>query len=128
MTASNNTRLVWLDAAKGDGILLVLLCHAGGWIPYIGLYMTVFYMPLFFIATGYTFSGSKTWQQDIKNKSKRLLIPYFAYGIPLVVLSCCFAMNNGLREGMLGLAYSRFALYPLGTQTNLIFLQYSNGP
>ena len=53
----DKTRLEYLDAAKGLGILLVILGHIYAWNPNINRKILVtwiysFHMPLFFIVSG----------------------------------------------------------------------------
>ncbi len=45
-------RLMWLDAARGIGILLVLLGHTS---PSFGKFIYGFHMPLFFIISGFLY-------------------------------------------------------------------------
>lgn len=70
-------RIIWIDAAKGFGILLVMFSH----LIDIGAYITSFYMPIFFIIAGYFMP-----RQLIVKKAKRLLIPYFFTAYQLTVL------------------------------------------
>lgn len=56
MDEYSNNRIDWIDSAKGICILLVLLSHWCG-IPLIGRLVGAFYMPLFYIVSGYTQRG-----------------------------------------------------------------------
>lgn len=123
--AVDNQRFLWLDALKGYGILLVMLSHIHC-NDIIGFF-SIGYMPLFFIASGFVdhkpFSKQVLW-----GKAKRLLLPYFIYGvICTIVYDWLFApphTSDGNHE-WLGLLYSRFCLYPLGSDDNVFFLPMS---
>ena len=43
-------RLVWLDALKGIGILLIMSCHAG-LLPRVSIFLTAGYVSIFFVAS-----------------------------------------------------------------------------
>lgn len=117
-------RLEWLDAAKGYGILLVII----GQIYSNGLlgWLIPGFMPLFYLAAGFT--DHYCFSVDvIVTKAKRLLIPYIVYGLFAVLFYDLFgSKSSGLCIGSmhewLGLLYSRFCLYPLGTEPNVYFL------
>jgi fucose 4-O-acetylase-like acetyltransferase len=63
-------REVWLDAAKGIGIVAVVFGHA---LP--SRLVFLWHMPLFFFIAGYNFHKSETWLY-IKKLTRRLLLPY----------------------------------------------------
>lgn len=123
-----NNRIVWIDAAKGLAILLVMLGHIGINIPIIGKYLIPFRMPLYFIITGYFISSSIVLKKFIAKRTKRLLIPYLFYGILInciilfmVYLSGELTMQTAI-DKFIGLLYSRYCLLPLGTDGNTYYL------
>lgn len=123
-----NNRIIWIDAAKGLAILLVMLGHLGINIPIIGKYLTPFRMPLYFIITGYFISSGVILKKFIPKRLKRLLIPYFFYGISIncIVLFTVW-LNDELTiqtivDKFIGLLYSRYCLLPLGTDGNTYYL------
>ena len=71
-------RIVWLDAAKGVAIALVVAAHSigGEWSNVL----SPIRMPIFFLAAGFTLNLQK-WQnrkyEFFCSRVKRLLIPYF---------------------------------------------------
>lgn len=76
--AGSKTRIEWVDAAKGIGILMVMFGH--NWLDWkYCYYFCSFHMPLFFILTGYTFSDRRAPFNFIKQKAKVLLIPYVLF-------------------------------------------------
>ena len=72
-------RIAWLDAVKAVGILVVLLVHTGRSFGPVSFYGGMFYMPIFFVAAGYTFrvKEGESYGTFLLKKAKRLLIPYF---------------------------------------------------
>lgn len=80
-----NRRILWLDALKGYGILVVMLSHLTGDTPLLR-YLFAGYMPLFWMASGYVDTKNLSWGV-LRQKAKRLLIPYFVYGsVSLIVI------------------------------------------
>lgn len=73
-------RIVWIDIAKGIGIILVVLGH----VNYVSdldyniirvVYM--FHMPLFFFLSGYLYKKNTDTKGLVKNKFQQLMVPYF---------------------------------------------------
>jgi fucose 4-O-acetylase-like acetyltransferase len=97
-------RVVWLDYAKGIGIVLVVFGHviSGLRVPQVGpdLYtydffralIYTFHMPLFFFVSGMlfvrSFSGSKG--QLFRVQALRILIPYLVWSVLFVALQNTF--------------------------------------
>lgn len=81
-----------IDIARGISILLVLAGHC----QYIDLDFKIwiysFHMPLFFFLSGMVFSYDKypSWRMFLKNKVKKLIIPYFTLGILIIILSILY--------------------------------------
>ncbi len=78
------TRKNWIDAAKGYGMILVILGHITEYSP-VGMIIYSFHMPLFFFLSGYLFSTKRSFGDFACNKTRRLIIPYFAYAVPLIL-------------------------------------------
>ena len=71
----------WIDIAKGLGILLVVYGHCQPVFP-VARFIYAFHMPLFFFISGFLFKNKqKDFQRFIKEKAKRLLIPYFTISL-----------------------------------------------
>lgn len=51
-------RLVWLDALKGIGILLIMTCHAG-LLPRVSIFLTAGYVSLFLLLLDLHINQSK---------------------------------------------------------------------
>jgi fucose 4-O-acetylase-like acetyltransferase len=75
-------RLDWLDAAKGLGILLVMLGHTD--IPsQLKTYIYTFHMPLFFFLSGYLFTLKKfpNLKVFLSKRTKSLILPYLCFSL-----------------------------------------------
>lgn len=72
-----SNRILWVDIAKGIGILLVLIGHISQ-NQYINSFIYGFHMPLFFIISGYLYKNKKNY---IRNKIKAILTPYLFFSI-----------------------------------------------
>ncbi|WP_082103644.1 acyltransferase family protein [Salinicoccus halodurans] len=84
-------RIEWLDIAKALSIILVVLGHAGH--AYLDVYLGWFRIPLFFFLSGILFKP--VWIKDFFSwawaKVRRLMLPYFMYGILIFVV---FNLHN----------------------------------
>jgi len=90
-------RVDWIDKLKGFLIFLVVLGHVvgGGYhiaseatqpiLSFVFKLIYLFHMPAFFFVSGFTFVDSEGLQWYVK-KIKRLLVPYFCFGIASGVL------------------------------------------
>lgn len=73
----SNSRLEWVDNAKGIGMVLVILGHVST-NHYLNNIIYSFHMPLFFILSGFLASLSAK-NSLICKKVKSLIIPYFKF-------------------------------------------------
>ncbi len=80
---NNKKREIWLDILKGIAILLVIIGHGPTISNRLYEFIWAFHMPLFFLISGYTFK-KKEEKKFIKDKAKRLLIPYYFTCILLI--------------------------------------------
>ena len=67
----------YLDVARGIGLLLVIISHSCGLSPYLINY----YIPLFFVVSGYLYKPGRSYGENMAHKAKRLLVPYFGYSV-----------------------------------------------
>lgn len=131
-SASEGGRVLWLDRAKGLGIVLVVFGHAwlgaqaAGLIPPDRLFDTVekliynFHMPLFFFLSGFTFEASarrKPLLRGARDKALRLLWP-------LLLWTYIFAGFRYLAGGAVNTpeALSDLIGWPLPPRDHLWFL------
>ena len=75
-------RVDWIDIAKGLGMLAVIWGHicCVGWSNDL---VYSFHIPLFFFLSGLVFNEKKhnDFGQFLKNRARRLLLPYFIYSV-----------------------------------------------
>lgn len=118
-------RLRYLDIARGIGIMLIIISHAHGLSPYLINY----YIPIFFVVSGFVYKEGRTYGENIGRKAKRLLIPYFSYSA--VLLAIYAVIGRTLQEtkmSALGILYSRYSLYDTTTcQDNVYLFTVANG-
>jgi acyltransferase len=83
-------RIEYIDSLKGIGILLVLLGHVSGIPATLHDVIYSFHMPLFFIISGFLFSGKAPAYDYVKKKTLRLIIPAWFMGLlcggPFIIL------------------------------------------
>lgn len=129
-------RVLWMDIAKAFGILIVLIVHGGlrlGAVTFLG---GMFYMPVFFVLSGMTFTWKKeeTFGTFVKKKAQRLLAPYLGYNLFLYGF---FFVKDHLMAGtvsaasffpLLGILYSRNCLFKMDAPGNVYFMQILNAP
>ena len=101
-------RYQYLDVARGFGLLLVIISHSCG----LSRFLINYYIPLFFVVSGY-----------IYKEAKRLLIPYFGYSA--VLLAVYVLMGRTLAEtkaSAFGILYSRYCLYDTTVVKDNVYL------
>lgn len=123
----NGKREAWLDIAKCFGIVLVVLSHANIKIPVVTFLGGMFFIPVFFVAAGYTYRNKgESFKSFVLDKAKRLLIPYFVCNILLVGY---FTVTGGLsKPALLGIFYSRSMLMAPGSVWNMGLMNCLNSP
>ena len=120
-------RELWLDVAKAFCIILVILNHMGIHIPIVTFFGGMFYMPLFFVAAGYTYRRKEdSFKSFAVRKAKRLLIPYFVCNL---LLFAFFTLRSGFsKPNFLGVFYSRSMLMAADSIWNMGMMTYLNAP
>ena len=124
----SKNREAWLDIAKCFGIILVIINHLDIKIRFVTFLGGMFYMPLFFVASGYTYrnKGECFWQYAL-GKAKRLLIPYAVCNIFLFAF---FTWRTGefSKPALLGIFYSRSMLMTAESTWNMALMPNLNAP
>lgn len=118
----------WLDIAKFFGILLVVLNHMNISIPLVTFFGGMFYMPVFFVASGYTYRNKgEGFKHFVLGKAKRLLIPYAVCNL---FLTAFFAVLNGRisKPSLLGIFYSRSMMMKATSEWNMALMSNLNAP
>jgi len=116
-------RLNHIDIAKGIGIIFVVLSHTD--YSDITQYALAFYVPIFFFCSGYTTSFPTTisFKENFKKHAIKLLKPYFFFNIILLLIFRQFYL-----QGVIGIFYSRYCLYPFGSPDIYRFFINGNYP
>lgn len=101
MQSQNNTRLTWLDMAKGVAIILVIMGHRGFITKPTQVWLSSFHLPLFFLASGFLMATKKEHlcspKTFIIRKIRTLLIPYFAFSLASILLQLVL---SGIRSSL----------------------------
>lgn len=117
-------RYKYLDIARGIGLMLVIISHSSGLSPYL----INFYIPLFFVLSGYVYKEGRSYGENVKRKAVRLLVPYFGYS---ALLFAFYAISGRSMEEMklslFGVFYSRFCLYRAQAPDNVYLFTIANG-
>ena len=92
-TNSTKQRLLWLDMAKGYGILFIIWAHLD--TSLLSVWMYSFHVPLFFILAGFTFNTNTTFSTFLAKKSKSLLLPYLCLGGGILLYYILNSILNG---------------------------------
>ena len=95
-------RVLYIDIAKGIGILLVVLAHndLSGYHPYLHRLIYAFHMPLFFFLSGIFFKPERKFKELFKRRFDGLIKPLIfvillIYGISVFFRKMCFATAGG---------------------------------
>ena len=108
-------RLEWLDALKGVGITLVVVSHSAVF-PFVDPYLTTCFMPLFFMASGYTM---RLRENMVQRRARQLLLPYAWWMLFYLLLGVTWGLfikpepiDVGVHlSRFMGVLYSRFRFY-----------------
>lgn len=90
--SSSETRYNWLDVFKAFSIFFILYSHIGN--HRLSTFFFSFMVHAFFFASGVTAArnADKPLCQYIKDRFKRLMVPYFAFGI--IAIAVIFLMDT----------------------------------
>lgn len=124
----NKSRELWLDIAKAYGIFLVVINHLDLHIPLVSFFGGMFYMPVFFVAAGYTYRNKgESLREFALTKAKRLLLPYVICNVLLVAF---YMVRTGSlsKPALLGIFYSRSMLMAAKSSWNMALMPALNAP
>lgn len=118
-------RLIFIDNAKGIGIILMILGHISNIPDIIHGWIYSFHMPLFFFISGYLFNKDK--YPNIKGyvilKFNRLIVPYFGMAfICYFIMVFLLGKYENAFKYILGILYSRGTLEWMPNCSPLWFL------
>ena len=97
---SEKKRIDWVDVAKGIAMICVILVHVeehfmpAGTLVSTKIPIYTFHMPLFFFMSGYLFSMKNSFGEFLKNKCRRILIPYVCLGVILALFDTYWNGRN----------------------------------
>lgn len=101
-------RLRYLDIARGIGLILVIISHSCG----LSSYLINYYIPLFFVVSGYIYKEGRGYAENVSRKAKRVLIPYFGYSAVLLAFYALTGRTlDETKASAFGVLYSRYCLY-----------------
>jgi fucose 4-O-acetylase-like acetyltransferase len=137
-TSRNDTASESLHAAKGLGIVLVVLGHIDlpgiqprFWTAVHGVIYT-FHMPLFMVVSGILFAMTQKpialWQGYVtfmRKKTERLLIPYISVTLILLLLKSVAGRFFTLSSPVAGDLLYYIFLNPLGGFSNILWFVYT---
>ncbi len=111
---NETSRKNWIDATKLLAILIVLINHSGLRLPLVNFWGGMFFVPVFFVLSGYTYRRSlQPIPNVIKKKAKRLLLPYLMANLFLFLFFYVKDFILGTRQmkealpALLGILYAR---------------------
>lgn len=73
-------RVDYIDIMKGIGIILMVLGHMH-FSKAFNYYVYSFHMPLFYCVSGFLYHKPDNMRKFVKTRAKRLLVPYFTFGL-----------------------------------------------
>lgn len=117
-------RLLFIDIAKGIGIVLVVCSHTQA--HDLMIWSVGFFVPIFYFCSGYMASYSSannSISQKMKKRTRKLLIPYIFFNLLLLLYYRRWSIN-----GLYGILYSRYCFFPLGSANNCVFFIWGNYP
>ena len=114
----NVLRKNWIDAAKAVAMFIVVLNHSELRIPGVNFWGGMFFVPAFFLLSGYTYHPDNgTYIDYVKKKAKRLLIPYLTANLFLflfffikMILTHNLSSDFVVRS-LLGILYGRNQIF-----------------
>lgn len=88
-----NNRVVWVDIAKGIGIMTVVYAHI---FSFGRSCIYLFHMPLFFFLSGIFFTPSTSIRRTFIKKFQTLILPYFFFAAIFIPFKYCWLYIAGL--------------------------------
>ena len=91
----DKSRVLWIDVARGLGLLLVFIGHLR--MPWASAWVYTFHMPLFFFLSGLLYPGCEkySFSEFAWRRFKGLVIPYFTLGLVIALFySAIYAING----------------------------------
>lgn len=117
-----------LDIMRGIGMLCVMLAHTA--VIDVS-FILPFEIPVFWFISGYLMHDSKSiYTKTIWNRIGKSFKEYVLYN-SIILMAFVFIHHISIKEilwAIVGIIYSRFALFPMGNVNNIYFLTIQNAP
>ena len=123
----SSKREIWIDTAKGIGMLSIMVGHLNGSLPkFLNVnFVYAYHLLIFFLLAGYNLKPRKVDGAYLKKRSRRLLLPYgiSCLAITLVDLITLFAKGEATLSAIGKSILSDFlrSLYACGYEGNFHF-------
>ncbi len=121
--SKSTTNVPWADAGRGFAMVLIVFGHTIGYCSQLKpllVYLSSFYVPLFFILSGYLFQHNPQENMTgfMKRKALRILVPYYVFAllslIPFYffsgdiqsILASRHELGRSFTENILGILYA----------------------
>lgn len=115
-------RIEYLDICRGIAVILVVMSHS--LCSRAMFFANGFFVPVFYFIAGYLSSG----HLSMVKKSRRLLLPYLVFSVLIAAVAVLSGMKDIGWLDFAGILYSRYALFPLGTEDNVVMMGLGNSP
>lgn len=135
LLTGNKNRMRWPDWARAVAMLFILLGHAGAGLAFVSRISLLFYVPVFFVASGCVYrKREENYGRFVRRRAKRLLKPYFGYSLFLLLFSAVkeLLMGGWNRQeavtALIGIVYGRYGMYPPGREGTVVLMTVWNSP
>lgn len=135
LLTGNKDRMLWPDWARAVAMLFILLGHAGAGFSFVSRISLLFYVPVFFVASGCIYrKREESFGKFVRRRAKRLLKPYFGYSLFLFLFynSKELLMGGWSRQKALtalaGIVYGRYGMNPPGGEGTVVLMTIWNSP
>lgn len=81
-------RILWIDTLKGVLLFLICLSHFSNLsypIKYLIAPTASYWVPMFFVLSGYLYQDKRSFKSYIYKKTRTLLIPYFFFSFLFLI-------------------------------------------
>ncbi len=96
---ADKKRLEYVDMVKGIAILVVVMYHLVAPVPWktvvIDHIMDVMLISFFFFSGYFHRPGKRTLKENLKNRTKALLVPFFKYSIAFWAIGTIYLLASG---------------------------------
>lgn len=81
-------RILWIDTLKGILLFLICLSHYNNLsypVKYLIIPTSSYWVPMFFVLSGYLYKEGRNLKKYIIQKNKTLLVPYFFFSLLFLI-------------------------------------------